>query len=209
MTPATRSTKCSTCGANIAGEATACLLCGAPLDPDAGVSSGTPRPVRAARAASAVEVEIFAHTISAGRKLGVLRHGEAERLRAQLVAADPSGTWWTYVGESRQWYRSDAGHWISADAPQTIRLEADRLSRLRAMTRDTLERLDTLTVERPVSPGAGEAPSGGLHVEEPLAPGPPSESPRFCTRCGGALRPGTKFCVRCGAPASHPPGGGR
>ncbi|MBT8395962.1 MAG: zinc ribbon domain-containing protein [Gemmatimonadetes bacterium] len=152
------------------------------------------------RPVSAVDVEILAFTISAGRQVGVLDKEEADTLQAELMAADTAGTWWTFLGESRQWFRSEAGAWVAVDPPGEVYLGDDLFHRLREMTRDTLKWVGSLPVGGYGAAGAGEMPAEAHQPVEATesAPAQAVDIPRFCGKCGQGLRPGKKFCVSCG-----------
>ncbi len=195
--------KCMSCGAAVTGDQTACLLCGAPMTVDARYTTGEVPSPPGTRLASAMDLEILAFTISAGKWIGVLQNHEAGTLQAELMAADTAGTWWTFMGGSRKWFRSQAGGWVEADAPAEIFLKEDVFDRLQRMTRDTLERVGTLPARGAEGPAAQEVSAGPDRTlqEQDTTPAEATGTPLFCGKCGKGMRPGKKFCVSCGTPA--------
>ena len=196
--------KCTQCGAEVTGDYGSCLLCGVPLDSSAQERAGGASAFPGSRQASALDMEILALTISAGQRAGLIQGHQADSLRAELMAADTAGIWWTFVSDSRRWFRSEAGSWVAAEAPEEIYLAEDIFDRLQRMTRDALERMGTLPAGEAVGPRPKELPAEPYRPIEEQTPtrAEARETPRFCGKCGQTLRPGKLFCVGCGTPVT-------
>ncbi|MBN2080834.1 zinc ribbon domain-containing protein [bacterium] len=107
--------------------------------------------------------------------LGTLTHRDgADQAGRHLIAIRGSGALWTFVYDG-----------IAAGTPRIICQNsglADCHAAFQQATNGALAFETVAQAHAPVAPPAGQP------------------QPRFCSYCGGALKPGAKFCTSCGQP---------